>query len=196
MSNPSTADRFEFPATNTPIAIFFTVVPTLTTLAIAVAIFKNKLPLFLIAILLVLAVSCILLAKEAANHLGPLTIELTPQEIVVKRLLGSSSYPWSMIEHIKLIDPGATFSDASRDDEKRAGIGLFFRMPDRKEAPPDDRPDALLVTRSGDEAAAKLMKACDRMAFMKRNGSGSRSGKINGTAPAGRKSFRKTANAA
>ena len=194
MSNPTSGEKLEFPATNTPIAIFFAVVPTLTVVAIVAAIFKNKLPLFLIAPLLVLAVSCVIVAKEAVTHLGDTNLEITPQELVVTRLIGSASYPWNTIESIKLIDPGATFSDASRTDENRQAIGLFLKMPDRKEAPPNDRPDVLVVTRAGEDGD-KVMKAFDKISIAKRNAGGKSGGKINGPAN-GRKSFRKTAAAA
>jgi hypothetical protein len=195
MATPNGPEKFEFPATNTPIAIFFVIVPTLTTLAIAVSLFKHKLPFYLIAILLVLAAACILLVKEAISHIGDVTIELTPQEIVVRRLTGSASYPWSTIESMKLIDPGATFSDASRDDENRSGIGLFLKVPNRKEAPANDQPDVLVLTRSGEDSA-KIIKLFDRMSIVKRNGANNRSGKISPQTGNAKKGFRKTATAA
>ncbi len=192
MASTNSKDRIFFPGTNRPIAFFFVIVPVVTTIVAGICVYKYKLPIALIGLILLLIGSCVVLAKAALFSLGDTTIELTAQELKVQRLIGSASYNWSDIESVKLIDPGVTFCDNALEDEKRAGIGLILRKTDRKEAPSDDTPDVLVVVRAGDDVL-KVTKAFERINAMKRGGSGARGGKP-GASP--QKAFRKTAAAA
>jgi hypothetical protein len=167
-SNP----QIELPARNPPIAVFFVVVPALTVVALIATLLGHPLPTPLLAMLLVVGASCLFLIKEAIGHLGPVRIEMTAQELIVKRVLGGESYPWSQIESVRLFDPGATFSDGGRHGEGRAGLGLFLRQPGKAERLPDAEPDVLIVSRGGDDAEA-VIKASERITAAKRSaGSG------------------------
>lgn len=193
MASTNSKDKIFFPGTNRPIAFFFVIVPVLTTIVAGTCVYKYKLPIALIGLLLLLIVCCGLLAKAALSSLGDTTIELSAQEIKVQRLVGSASYNWSDIESVKLVDPGVTFCDNSQEGDKRAGIGLILRKADRKEAPSDDNPDVLVVVRAGEDVL-KVTKAFERINAMKRGGgTGARGGKP-GASP--QKAFRKTAAAA
>lgn len=188
----TTKDKIFFPGTNKPIAIFFSVVPVLTALVAAYSIYIYKLPLILICMLTVLIASCIMLAKAAIESLGDVTIEMSTHELTIRRLAGGTSYPWTEIESVKLIDPGATFGAHALEDQKTCAIGLVLRKPDRKETPPDDQPDVLVIARAGDDAAA-VTKAYERISAMKRGGSAPQGKGKGGLAPA--KGFRRPAAA-
>ncbi len=190
------ADQIEFPAHKSPLAIFFVVVPTLTIVTIAAAVIQHEMPLYLIALLLLVGGGCIMLAKAAVESLGDVTIDLTGEELVVKRLVGSASYSWSNIESVKTLRPDPTFADI-RGEEGTIGIGLFMRNPDKKkEREADAPPDVLIVTRSAEEAD-KVAKACERISNARRKAMGGgdqRRGGIGSGKPA--KAFRKPAVAA
>lgn len=165
------AESIEFPAQNSPIAMFFAVVPALTFFAVVFALLRNSFPTYLVGQLLVVAGGCLFMVKLALEGLGPVTLEMTPQELVVKRMLGSTSYPWSNIESVKLFDPGATFANSGRGEEAHAAIGLFLRAPDKKARDGDAEPDVILISASAEEAD-KLAKACNRLELARRKAMG------------------------
>ena len=158
-------DHIEFPAQMPPLAVFFVVAPLLTIVAVTLALMQHQLPMLLKVLLFLLVGSCVALVREAIGHIGEVTIEMTGQELIVKRLIGSASYSWSQIDQVKLVDPGASFSDI-RNDDGRAGIGLFLRDAEKKERAPDAEPDVVLISRSGDDAGL-VIKACERIATAK-----------------------------
>jgi hypothetical protein len=170
-SNSKSAELIEFPAQNQPIAIFFVVVPLATLIAIVVALLLNKFPPYLIGQLLVVAGGCIAMAKFALEGLGSVTLEITPQELIVKRMLGSTSYSWSNIESIKAFNPGATFANGGRSEDGHAGLGLNLRRADKKARDVDAEPDVLLVS-FGAEDADKISKACTRLENARRKAMG------------------------
>lgn len=165
------SEEIEIPAQNSPIALFFVVVPPLLLVAFGYAMMRFALPKPLLGLLALAVGSSLVLFKGALEALGPTTFELTPQELIVKRWVGSASYAWSDIESVKLVDPGATFSDSGRDDEGRAGIGLFMRKTDNKPRDPEAEPDVILVARSGEEREM-IVKASERIAATKRKSMG------------------------
>jgi hypothetical protein len=170
-TSPKSSELIEFPAQNPPIAIFFAVVPLLTLIAVAVVLLTNKFPLYLVGLLLVVAGGCAFLVKLALEGLGPVTLEMTQQELVVKRMLGASSYPWSNIESVKAFNPGPTFSNSGRGEDSHAGLGLFLRNQAKGARDVDAEPDVLLVSvPSGD--ADKITKACNRLELARRKALG------------------------
>lgn len=194
-SSAPTSDEIEFPMRMPPLAVFFVAVPILTIIFIVMVLVEYRMPLLLKIFLFLLGGSCIALIREAFNHLGAVTIQMSGQELIIKRMLGRSSYSWSEIEQVKLVDPGASFSD-SRHDEGRAGIGLFLRDPEKKVRAPDAEPDVILLSRSGDDAGL-VIKACERIATVKRMSVNGRDPKrTTGLAAKPGKSFRKTQAAA
>ena len=195
-ANVPASDTIEFPAQRSPLAIFFVVVPVLTIVTIAIVVLNHKLPIYLMCLLGVVAIGCLALAKAALETIGDVTLELTGEELVVKRLLGSASYSWSHIESVKKFDPGPTFAD-TRSEEGSAGIGLFLRDPERKkEREADAPPDVLIVSRNAEEAD-KVAKACERIANARRKAMGGagdqRRGAVGGKST---RAFRKPAVAA
>lgn len=171
-SSSTASDVIEFPAKTSPIAVFFVVVPLLTLIAVVVALTRNKFPAYLVGQLLVVAGGCIVLVKLGLEGLGSVTLEITPQELVVKRLLGSTSYPWSKIESAKAFNPGPTFANSGRGEDGHAGLGLFLRMPDKKTRADDAEPDVLLVSVTSDDTD-KVKKACNRLELARRKAMGS-----------------------
>ena len=189
------ADQIEFPAQKSPLAMFFVVVPTLTIVTIALVVMQHKLPLYLIALLLLVGGGCMMLAKAALESLGDVKIDLTGEELVVRRLVGSASYSWSNIESVKMLSPDPTFADI-RGEEGTIGIGLFMRNPDKKkERDADAPPDVLIVTRSAEEAD-KVAKACERISNARRKALGGGGDQRRGGSGKQGKAFRKPAVAA
>ncbi len=190
------ADQIEFPAQKSPLALYFAVVPLLTAVTIAVAVMQHELPMYLIALLVLVGGGCIMLAKAAIGSLGDVKIDLTGEELVVNRFIGSASYPWLNIESVKILTPDPTFG-AVRGEAGTIGIGLFMRNPDRKkEREADAPPDVLIVARSAEEAE-KMAKACERINNARRKAMGGgdpRRGGIGGGKSS--KGFRKPAVAA
>ena len=189
------ADQIVFPARIPPLAVFFVAAPLGTIMAIAVVLFTYKLPMLLIILLGLVGISCIALIKEAVVHLGPTTLEMTGQGLVIKRMLGSECYSWSQIDKVKLVDPGPSYSD-SRHEEGRAGIGLFLRGAETKERAPEAEPDVILICRSAVDAGPVIL-ACERIATVKRMSVNGRDPKrTGGMAGKQGKSFRRTTAAA
>ena len=167
-------EEIEFPAQNSPLAILFVVVSLLTLVVTVYVLAKVKLPTYLFGPLVVVAGSCAVLAKLALEGLGAITLEITQQELVIKRMIGSSSYSWSDIESVKLFDPGATFANGGRGAEAYIGIGLFMRKADKKERDPSADPDVLVAAFTSAEADI-VSKACNRLDLARRrsmNGGG------------------------
>lgn len=174
---PTTASKQPAPAAATtillprgipPMAAFFVAVPALTILAIGIAVMGNALPLPLTALLAIVVCSCGYWIKIALPQLGDVSIELTAQDLVIKRLTGRSTYPWSQVESVKLFDPGSTMADSSRNGEGRVGIGLFLRST-AKTRTPDSPPDVTIITGSAD-TAEPIIKACERITSHHRRG--------------------------
>jgi hypothetical protein len=174
-----------------PLALFFIVVPSLTLVALIATIATQSFPLPLLGLLAVVGICCLLWVREAIGQVGATTLELTKEELKVKRMLGGDSFSWSFIEAIKVCDPGPTLGDSGRHDDVRAGLGLYLKN-GGKERLPDAPPDVLIVSGSGD-LAAPIVKAAERLTSYHRKAANS-SGK-GGAAQAGfnkaRKPFRK-----
>lgn len=195
-----TTEKMVFPAHAAPIGIFFIVVPTLVILATAACLLLQRLPFFLIMPMLAVAVSCMVLVKEAIEEMGQVTLEWSGQGLTVHRVLGSVSYYWSHVEAVESFDPGATFGDLGRHEEGRTAIGLFIRNPMRKERPIGAPPDVMLVSRTGEDGD-RLPKLAERLGFVRRYGGGKEARRLGGAAgeaPAKPKtkaarSFRRTA---
>ncbi len=154
-----------------PIAVFFAIVPLLTLIATVVALLNNKFPAYLVAQLLVVAGGCIVLVKLALDGLGSVTLEITPQELIVRRMLGSTSYPWSNIEGVKAFNPGPTFANSGRGEDGHAGLGLFLRLPDKKTRDSEAEPEVLLVSVTSEDTD-KVKKACTRLELARRKAMG------------------------
>ncbi len=178
-----------------PVAVFFLIVPTLIVAMTVFNIMTMKLPIPLIGLLVVVVACCFVWIKSALSELGDLKIEGTPQELRIAGLLGSTSYAWSFIDEIKLVNPGASMSDTGRNDEGRIGIGLFMRLPPGKTRPADAKPDAILMSGSREEAE-KVMDAADRILAYQRKTSVNSRGRRGGGFNAPKKNFRKTGAAA
>lgn len=149
-------------------AAFFAAVPALTILAIGIAVMRNALPLPLTALLAIVACSCGYWIKIALPQLGDINIEMTAHDLVIKRLIGRSTYPWSQIESVKLFDPGSTLADSGRGEEGRVAIGLFLRST-AKTRTPDAPPDVTVITGTADNAEP-IIKACERITVHHRRG--------------------------
>jgi hypothetical protein len=198
-ANTPHSETVEFPHHPSPIGVFFVVVPTLVVVFGAIVIASYRLP-WIMYILVATVMGCAaVLAKTAIDEIGKVKIEWSAQGVTVHRILGSESFYWSHVERVELLDPGATFGDNGRHDEGRSAIGIFIRDPQRKDRPLSDTPDAMLVSRVG-EQAGKIPKLAERLANAKRFGGGKDGRKLGGSAPSqpGRaaKQFRRTASAA
>ena len=193
-STPAT-EQVEFATRVSPIGIFFGVVSASVVVCAAITMASHKPPVLLMLLMMGVMGCCIKLLKNAIEDMGQVTIEWSSQALVVHRLTGNSSYSWSQIDSVKLFDPGATFGDHGRHEEKRAAIGLYLRDPERKQLP--DLPDVMVVSRAGEDAE-KIAKLCERLAHAKRFAGGKEVRRVGAVAiPAGRaaKSFRRTAAA-
>ena len=188
-------ESMDFPARISPIGGFFLAVPTAIVATIVWTITFHALPIYITALLIVIAGCCVKLVKEAIEDLGQVTVEWTTQGVTVNRLIGSFAFSWSEVEKH---DPGATFGDSGRREDGRAGVGLFIRNHERgKERVSDTLPDVLIVSRCGADAE-RVVKLAEKLAHAKRF-AGGRDPRRGGIAqPAGRstKAFRKTATAA
>ncbi len=182
-STPPTSDKVVFPPSFSPIGIFFVVVPSLVVLGIVACLVFQRLPILVMLPLLAVAGCCVVLAKEAIDEMGKVTIEWSPQGLTVHRTLGSVSYYWSHMEGVEGYDPGATFGDFGRHEEKRAAIGLFIRDPNRKARDAGAMPDVMIVSRAGAEGE-KIPKLVERIAHARRYGGGKGSRKFGAAAPA------------
>ncbi|MGE0628075.1 MAG: hypothetical protein AB7O43_09655 [Hyphomicrobiaceae bacterium] len=172
MKNGKPAEAIVFARGFAAMPTFFAVVPVLLLLVIGVNVATNRLPLPLIGLLLMAGACCIVWVSEAVNHLGDVTVELTDQELRVRRLFGSSSYAWSSIDEVRLVNPGPTLSDTSRAADGRAGIGVFLRTSTKAQRNENAEPDVVLVSGAADKAE-QIIKAADRIAlFQRRIGSG------------------------
>jgi hypothetical protein len=119
----------------------------------------------------------------------------------VRRITGSSTYYWSQIDRIEVFDGGASFGD---NEERRAGIALYMRDPQRKvagDAPKkvgDAPPDVQLISYTGD-MAAKIPKLVERLSNAKRAAGGGKDARRLGAKPAqgnkAGKSFRRSSTA-
>jgi hypothetical protein len=192
------ADLIRFERGKPPLALFFLIVPALTLMALVATIATRSFPLPLLGLLTIVGVCCLLWIRDAIGQVGGTTLELTKEELKVKRMLGGDSFSWSFIEAIKVCDPGPTLGDSGRHDDVRAGLGLYLKN-SGKERLPDAPPDVLIVSGSGD-LAAQIVKAAERLtSYHRKNTNGSGKG---GAAHAGfnraKKQFRKptAANAA
>ena len=167
------ADLLRFERGKPPLALFFLIVPTLTVLALIASVATRSLPLPLLGLLTVVGVCCLLWIRDALGQIGGTTLELTKEELKVKRMFGGDSFSWSYIEGIKVCDPGPTLGDSGRHDDVRAGLGLYLKNA-AKERLPDAPPDVLIVSGSGD-LAAPIVKAAERLTSYHRkatNGTG------------------------
>jgi hypothetical protein len=173
MSQASTpaVDKVVFPASFAPIGIFFVVVPALVVIGIAACLMFHSLPIFVIMPLLAVAGCCVYLVKEAIDEMGPVTVQWSTQGLTVHKALGSVSYYWSHMEAVEGYDPGATFGDFGRHEEKRQAIGLFLRDPNRKSRDAGALPDVMIVSRAG-EAGENIAKVVERLAHARRYGGG------------------------
>ncbi len=174
-------DQMVFPAHPSPIGIFFVAVPGLIIVFIGVCFSIYVLPLILKILLLPVLGSCIYAVKNALDEMGQVTLEWSGQGLTVHRILGSDSYYWSHVEGVELYDPGATFGDLGRHEEKRQAIGLFVRDPARKQRPHGSPPDVMVVSRAG-EAADKIPKLVERLSNAKRFGGGKDARKLGAAA--------------
>lgn len=179
-----------------PLATFFIVLPALTLLSLVAAVATHSFPLPLLGLLSIVGVCCLLWVREAIGQIGSTSLELTKEELKIKRMLGGDSFSWSFIESIKVCDPGPTLGDSGRHDDVRAGLGLYLKNPG-KERLPDAPPDVLIIAGSGD-LAEQIVRAADRLtAFHRKTASGAGKG---GAAQAGfnrpKKQFRKPSAAA
>lgn len=181
-STPS-VDKIVFPASYAPIGIFFAVVPILVVLGIAACLVFVRLPILVMLPLLAVAGCCVVLAKEAIDEMGQVTVEWSAQGLTVHRVLGSVSYYWSHMEGVEGYDPGATFGDFGRHEEKRQAIGLFIRDPNRKARDAGAPPDVMVVSRAGD-AGEKIPKLVERIAHARRYGGGKDARKFGAAPPA------------
>ena len=196
-STPTT-EQLVFPTHVSPIGVYFAVVSSLGIAFAIATISTSRLPIVLMVLLFAVVCCCVALLKNAIDEMGAVTIEWSSQGVTVRRLLGSVSYYWSHIERVDLYDPGATFGDNGRHEEKRMAIGLFIRDPAKVNRAPGDLPDVMLVSRVG-AAAEKIPKLSERLSNAKRYGGGKDGRKIGGTVPAGNgrspKQFRRSAAA-
>jgi len=167
------SEQMVFSPAIAPIGVFFALVPAFISLAALVAIIFNSLPLSLIALLLGLVGCCTMLIKRAVGDMCQVTVEWSPQGLTIHRLFGGATYPWTHIERIEMLDPGATFADFGRHEELRAGVGLFLRDPSRKERLPGDPPDVLVLSRCGGEAE-RIPKLTEKLSAAKRGANGGR----------------------
>jgi hypothetical protein len=185
------ADLIHFDRGKPPLALFFLIVPCLTLMALVATIATRSFPLPLLGLLAIMGICCLLWIRAALGQIGGTTLELTKEELKVKRMLGGDSFSWSFIEAIKVCDPGPTLGDSGRHDDVRAGLGLYLKNA-VKERLPDAPPDVLIVSGSG-AMAEPIIKAAERLTSYHRkaiNGSGK-----GGAAQAGfnraKKQFRK-----
>lgn len=199
------AEQITFPASYTPIGVAMLVVSALIVVAIMYVTIMLKIPLVLKVMLGLLAGSCFMMIKATLEDMSAVTITWTAQELVVARMLGSVSYPWSHIEGVKAFDAGATFADAGQNEEDgRAAIALQMRQSARVANPKDktaqlaEVPPAMIISRAGDEAA-KIPKAVQRLNIAKNTAGGGGDVRKFGAAASGGKSakaFRRSQAAA
>ncbi len=182
-NTPPSADKVVFPRSISPIGVYFVVVPSVVVLGIAACLVFQRLPILVMLPLLAVAGCCMALVKESIDEMGQVTVEWTSQGLTVHRTLGSVSYYWSHMEGVEMYDPGATFGDFGRHEEKRAAIGLFIRDPNRKARDAGAMPDVMIVSRAGDEGD-KIPKVVERLAHARRYGGGKEARKFGAAAPA------------
>lgn len=167
MSTSQVADKIEFPGRTSPLTVFFVVVPILIIVLTGWVLMKYRLPIPLMGLLAIVAASCAVLVKSAAEHLGEISVELTAEEVIVKRVVGSASYGWSQIESVKVVAASPSFGDSGRGEEGRCGLGLFLRTAEKKERSASDPPDVMVVSRSGEDVG-QLQKAAERLSNARR----------------------------
>lgn len=192
------SDTLVFPMHVSPIGIFFVIVPTVVILFTGMALWTTKLPLPLIGLLLVVVASCVALAKAAIDEMGAVTIEWSGQCVTIHRVMGSETYYWSHVERIETFDPGATFGDLGRHEEKRIALGLLVCDRTKKGALAEAPPNVLLISRVNEDKE-RIPKLAERLGNAKRNG-GKEMRKLGGAAQAANgkspKSFRRNSTAA
>lgn len=198
-TSAQTTDKIQFPTHASPIGIYFASVSSLTIVFAVGTLVTARLPIILMLLLVAVAACCVALLKQAIDEMSAVSIEWSNQGVTVGRLLGTVNYTWSHIERVELFDPGATFGDNGRHEEKRTAIGLYIQDPAKKNRPSGDLPDVMLISRVG-AAAEKIPKLAERLSNARRYGGGKDGRKIGTSAPAGKgrssKQFRRSAAAA
>ena len=186
-------DQIAFDRGLAPIAMFFLVVPMLILVMIGITLMTHSFPAPLVALLLVLAMSCLGWIVVSVQEVGSVTIELGAEEIKVKRMLGGESYSWAAIDDIKLLNPGPSLSDSGRHDDPRAAIGLWMKA-EKKDKSADLPPDVIIVSGSG-PLAEVIVRSSERIiSHFRRGGGGSEKASVRGF-NRGRKDFRRPAAA-
>ena len=158
---PQVNDTIEFTRRRAPLAIFFLVVPALVLVMIVATVVTHRFPPVLLGLLAAVGASCAFWVKTSLEQIGSVVVEMAPQELRIKRLLGGVSYAWSDIDTIKLVDPGASLSDSGRQDGGRVGIGLYLRTKNQNRTP-EQPPDEIIITATQD-GAAMVIKAGERI---------------------------------
>ena len=161
------AENITFERPLSAIAVFFLVVPAAIIVMFLVVAVTHHLPFVLIALLSVVGGACMLLIAQAIPALGPVTVKLSPEGLAIKRMLGSTLYPWSNIESIKAVACGPTLADSGRLDDGRVGLCLYLGTGNAVGKDADREPDEIIV--SGlDGIAADIAKAIKKIEVYRR----------------------------
>ena len=157
--------QFERPLSS--IALFFLVVPAAIIVMFLTVAITHRLPFVLMALLSVVGAACMMLIIQALPALGPVTVKLSPEGLAIKRMLGSTLYPWSNIESIKAAACGPTLADSGRLDDGRVGLCLYLATNNAAGNAADREPDEIIV--SGVEGfAADIAKAIKQIEVYRR----------------------------
>lgn len=94
---------------------------------ITVLILRGQLPIYMVAMLLVVAAGCIAMLAVILDQFVGAKLTVTDDTIAVSRLIGGDVYPWHRIEEIKVIAPTNSLGDDPfAEQTKRLGLGLFL----------------------------------------------------------------------
>lgn len=106
--------------------LFLAMVSTaLVAVAMAVAL-TEPLPILSRIILLVTAAVAGLIAKEAVDATGGVTLTMTTDGLQIDRLLGRRVIAWEDIEEVSIEPANGRFSDPRRGDPEDLAVGLYL----------------------------------------------------------------------
>lgn len=121
-----------------------------------IVVMTHEMPVALIVLLGLVSMSSLWLAAVAIDQIRPASLTLTPDGLVISRLLGSQTIDWTDIGEIRVVPSSGSFSDPpNRDGISRIAVGIFLNSSTKARA---DTLDADLLVASADKAFVKRVE--------------------------------------
>jgi hypothetical protein len=132
-----------------PLVVFFILMPVAILLTIATIMLLHRVTGLFMVMSGIVVLTLGWLAVTALETLCETRIMLQPDALTVVRLLGRESYPWSDIQHVKIVPAARTFADdPAREDGAYVGLGIFLASKAKQRGEHGDA-DAMLWSAAG-----------------------------------------------